>query len=303
MAALFSWSPPALAHAGSSLAPAEGADEGSALVAKGDAAMDAGDVEKAITLYREAQSKGADVKAKLAPALFDHGQILYGKGEYQAALERFQDAQGLFPSAAFQYNIGTCYEALANYEQAVIHYKAYLRGVPNAPDRVPVMDKIKRLEALAAAEDRGETTQAPPPEPLKTESTQPQDGGVDQPEKKPGSALIITGAALTAVGLGVGLGGGLGFGMVALDRADQVDEVNQGGNPQGLTLSEAETLEQEGQQAQTLQITMIAVGAAVGITGVALLAVGLSKKAKASKVAAVPAFGPRFAGIGLSGRF
>ena len=137
----------------------------------------------------------------------------------------------------------------------------------------------------------------PDPQPGPTEPT-------DEPDKKnPGLGLIVAGAVLTGVGLGVGVGGTTAFGLRAQDRADKVEQAGTT-NPDNLTLDQVRSLDDEGQQAETLQIVMGAVGGALAVTGIALIAVGAVKRKKAKKQTALaPSFGPGYAGIALSGRF
>lgn len=281
--------------------PAEGeaptVSVGDQLLREGHELFAAGDYEAAIDKYAAALAEGAMAKEALAQAHFRLGTVQYQSGEYQSALENFQDAQALFPSPQFFYNIAQCYESLENWEQAINNYKAYLRGSPDAKDRANTENKIKRLQKLVelgdeATEADKEAAKAPMPE--------------TEPKKKPGPGrpLVITGAVLTGVGAAVAIGGGAGFGVQAADRADQVDQVQNGGNPRGLTVKETRALDDEGQQAQTLQIVMISAGAAVGLVGVALLAVGINKNKKAKgQTAVVPTFGPGQGGFAVVGRF
>lgn len=269
---------------------------GDKLLAEGHELFADGEYEASIEKYEAALAEGAMAKEALAQAHFRLGTVQYQSGEYQSALENFQDAQALFPSPQFFYNIAQCYESLENWEQAINNYKAYLRGSPDARDRANTENKIKRLEKLVELGDKAteadkEAAKAPMPE------TKPKD-------KPPGRPLVITGAVLTGVGAAVAIGGGAGFGVQAADRADQVDAVQNGGNPQGLSVKETKALDDEGKQAQTLQIVMISAGAAVGLVGVALLAVGISKNKKAKgKTAVVPTFGPGQGGFAVVGRF
>lgn len=271
--------------------------EGDRLLTEGHDAFADGDYEGAIAKYEAALAQGAMAKEALAQAHFRLGTVQYQSGEYQPALENFQDAQALFPSPQFFYNIAQCYESLENWEQAINNYKAYLRGSPDAKDRTNTENKIKRLEKIvelgdAATEEDKAAAKAPMPA-VKEKKPPP-----------PGRPLVITGAVLTAVGAGVAIGGGAGFGAVAADRSSQVDDVQNGGNPKGLTIKETKALDDEGKRAETLQIVMVSVGAAVGITGIALLAVGLSKNKKAKgKTAFVPTFGRDHGGFAIIGRF
>jgi hypothetical protein len=118
--------------------------------------------------------------------------------------------------------------------------------------------------------------------------------------------MVIGGAVLLGVGAALGLGGGIGFGVVARARSNELDDVQSGGNPEGVTFTQAEDIETRGKRAEVLQITFAAVGAALAITGAALLAVGLTRKNHATKGARtrlVPQWTRGGAGVAVTGRF
>lgn len=236
-----------------------------------------------------------------AMELFRQGEEAYGLADYDKALEHFQDAQSLYPSAVFHYNIGQCYEALEKLEQAVTAYRAYLRSNPN--DAANVERKVETLEDLLASESKPE----PAPEPGPTPEPQPEDK--DRKKEFPAGVLIGLGAAGIVLG-GVGLGVGAGvFGTRAGNLSDELDAVNNG-NPDRLTREEAQDLETRGQSAQTLQIVFMSVGGALAVLGTAELISGIilhrkQKKAAESRpsVTAAPVFTTSGAGLSLTGRF
>ncbi len=238
-----------------------------------------------------------DPQLERAMESYDLGKQAYNAARYEDALGHFQEAATRYASPDFQYNIGLCYERLGKPEEAVRAFRTYLRAKPNADDRANVEDRIFQLEReleRAKAEADGEPM---PPEPV------PDPGPTEPP--KPSRPFIITGAVLTGVGAALALGGSIGFGVAAADRSASVDEVNNG-NPQGLTFADVQTLDDEGRRFETFQIVTAAAGAAVAVTGVALLAVGLKRKkaAQASPSATlVPTWTARSAGLSLQGRF
>lgn len=235
---------------------------------------------------------------------YNAGKEAYDRGEYSEALQLFLEAQSLYPSPVFHYNIGLCHEALESYEQAIISYEAYLRSYKSAfgedpDDKVNTENKVERLNELIEARKAKEAKAAEDAK-KPTVIVQPS----DKP-KKPGQALIITGGVLAGIGAGVAAAGGAYFGNQASGFASQIDEIVEGGNPDRLTLAEAQQIDSQGTTAQTNQIVTIAIGGAVGVAGIALLAVGLvkKKKAKESKPQVVPVAGPEGAGIFIRGRF
>lgn len=238
-----------------------------------------------------------DPQLERAMESYELGKKAYNAARYEDALGHFQEAATRYASPDFQYNIGLCYERLNKPDEAIRAFRTYLRAKPDADDRANVEDRIFQLEReleRAKAEANGEPM---PPEP------DPDPGPTEPP--KPSRPFIITGAVLTGVGAALALGGGIGFGVAAADRSASVDEVNDG-NPQGLTFAEVQTLDDEGRRFETFQIVTAAAGAAVAVTGVALLAIGLKRKkaAQASPSATlVPTWTGRSAGLSLQGRF
>lgn len=248
-----------------------------------------------------------DTEARAMTA-FSDGQAAYDRGEYKAALDLFLEAQSLYPSPLFHYNIGRCYEALENYEQAITSYNAYLRSYKSSTgndpdDKVNIENTISRLDKLLETE-KAEDEAARNKDPVVI--VQQNDA---EPKTPPGRGLIITGGVLTGIGAGLIIAGGAVFGTKAASVSKQLDQVYSG-NPDNVTLAEARDLDSQGRSAEQNQIILMSAGTAVVVTGVALLVVGVlkAKRAKAdaaSKPAArlLPAFGPQNAGFVLQGRF
>lgn len=244
---------------------------------------------------------------------YNDGKAAYDAGEYKKALKLFLEAQSLYPSPVFHYNVGLCHEAMESWDQAVISYEAYLQSYNSAfgedpEDKANTENKIERIQKIIEAEELAEQAEddeddAPAPAPIAPPPADP----VDDAPAKPGRGLTITGGALIGVGVGVAAIGGAVFGAQAADASSQLDAVYDGGNPERVTLDEARELDQQGRSAQFNQILMLSIGGALAVTGVALLAVGIKKSSDADKQRAsaslVPTAGPSGAGFVLHGRF
>lgn len=237
---------------------------------------------------------------------YEGGKAAYDAGEYEEALKLFLDAQSLYPSPVFHFNVGLCHEAMESWQQAVISYEAYLRSYQNAfgedpEDKINTENKIERINRLLELEQAEADKPVEPVEPVAPPPVEP----VDETPAAPGRGLIITGGALAGVGVAVAAIGGAVFGLQAADASNQLDAVYNAGNPERVTLAQAQTLDARGRSAQLNQILMLSIGGAVALTGVALLAVGVSKKSKAGKASAslLPTAGPRGAGLVLHGQF
>jgi tetratricopeptide (TPR) repeat protein len=244
-----------------------------------------------------AQDPDIDTEARAMKA-YREGQDAYDAGDYAGALELFLEAQSLYPSPDFHFNVARCHEALESYVQAVVSYKAYLRSYQSAygsaaPDKTNTENKIERLERQIEA-DRAAAEAAANKQPEVIIRTVEAKG-------PPGRGLIITGGVFAGVGVGVAIAGAAVFGTRASDISSQLDQVYNDGNPERVTLEEARQLDADGRAAQLNQIVMISIGSAVAVTGIALLSVGLVKRKKAPVVA--PAIGPESAGLVIRGRF
>jgi len=265
--------------------------------------MDAEDYAAALQAFDRAAALGAtgpELNEMRAEAHFRLGTIDYTAGSYQTALEHFQDAQGLFPSPQFHYNIGQCYEALDKLDEAITSYRAYLRGVPDASDEASVERKIQRLEELS--ELRRQQAEA-----VSNAATGPTPTD-DRRDAPPGQKMIIGGGVLTGLGVVVAAAGGGAFGVLAKSRSDDVESI-YAGNDAGLTLADAEQLDTEGRRFEALQLTSVAVGGALAITGAALLVVGVKQKRRAAaeqttrRPTIAPQLGREGFGLAISGRF
>lgn len=239
---------------------------------------------------------------------YTDGKAAYDAGKYEDALKLFLDAQSLYPSPVFHYNIGLCHEALGSLEQAVISYEAYLRSYQNAfneppEDQVNTQNKIDRLEKQIEAQKAA--AEQKPPEPV---IVAPPPEPVDEPEKqrKPGRGLIIAGGVLTGIGVGAAAVGGPIYGAIATDVSNQLEDVVAGGNPDKVTLEDARALDEKGRLAELNQILLISLGGAIGVVGIALLTAGIARRnraASSSNAMLVPTAGPGSAGLVLRGRF
>jgi tetratricopeptide (TPR) repeat protein len=76
------------------------------------------------------------------------GMFYKKKGNYDAAIERFQDAVRLQPGLAEPFLLlGEVYEKKGEPSMAVSSYRKYLDTYRTAPDREQVLKRIERLES------------------------------------------------------------------------------------------------------------------------------------------------------------
>ncbi|MGE0785872.1 MAG: PEGA domain-containing protein [Sandaracinaceae bacterium] len=90
--------------------------------------------------------------AQQARVHFTQGLEQFRAHRYREAIQSFQLANQLVPSADLQYNIARAYEELSDYEQAIEYYQNYLRDRVDPPDRGQVEQHIAELRERAERE-------------------------------------------------------------------------------------------------------------------------------------------------------
>ncbi len=83
-----------------------------------------------------------------ARKVYEEAVKAYEERRYEDAVELFKQANQLKPNAAFSFNIGIAYQDMGDNPMALRHYRDYLRRAPDAPDRLDVLSRIRRLEGL-----------------------------------------------------------------------------------------------------------------------------------------------------------
>ena len=96
-----------------------------------------------------AAAQGSDAEAR---ALFSAGEIAYGEGRYEAALEYFQRAYEISGRALLLYNVGSAAEHLRRDREALAAFERYLSDTgEDAPNRTAVAARIEILRRSVAA--------------------------------------------------------------------------------------------------------------------------------------------------------
>lgn len=230
--------------------------------------------------------------------VFRRGSENYALGRYEQALADFQEAASLYASPDFQYNIGLCYEKLGQLDEAIRSFSTYLRAKPDASDREAVQARIEHLAAEREAQRRAREAEERARQEAAARQAAPPPASVARDAGTP--PLVTAGAVLTGLGAALAIGGGTAFGVLASRKSDELDAVYDG-NPGGLDFEQARALESEGQRLEVGQIVCTSLGAALAVSGVAMLAVGASR---ARRQAMARRFGPTFtSGSGLAVRF
>jgi tetratricopeptide (TPR) repeat protein len=76
------------------------------------------------------------------------GTFYLKRGNYDAAIERFEDATHFQPKLARSYSLlGEAYERKGELDKALVSYRRYLEVYRNAPDREKILKRIEKLES------------------------------------------------------------------------------------------------------------------------------------------------------------
>ena len=239
---------------------------------------------------------------------FYRGRDLFGAGRYEEALDAFEKADRLHPSADLQFNIGQCHMRLADWHSAITAFEVYLHLKPDASDRGHVESLIREARANLEKkhDDEGSrlgSTSAPRSgEEARGDEPEHALGDTSSDEDEQRSAILLgTGAGILVVGLGT-LGAGIGLSVLTRDRNESIRRINEG-NPDEISFREAAELEREADRYGTGQYVAYALGGAMALSGIVLVVVGLQRKLSPEQLRFSVGPRPDGGGVWVEGRF
>ena len=122
-----------------------------------------------VALLSAAPARAED--AEKARELYRQGSKHYDVGQFDKAIESWQQAYDQKPDPSFLYNIAQAYRQKEDAKQAIFFYKSYLRNSPKATNKAEVQQRIDALQkqldagAKSPASPAGPLTPATPPAP------------------------------------------------------------------------------------------------------------------------------------------
>ncbi|MDH5490676.1 MAG: PEGA domain-containing protein [Myxococcales bacterium] len=124
----------------------------------------------------EGEGEGEDpaATARRAREHFMRGMRHYEQRAYREAIQEFELAAQLVPSADLWFNIARAHEELSEYDRAAESYRRYLRDRVDPPDQEEIEAHASELEARAEAERRAARTR-PTTGTLRVRSEEPGD--------------------------------------------------------------------------------------------------------------------------------
>ena len=89
-----------------------------------------------------------------ARAAAKEARVAFDAGNFQAALEKYEEAFRLKPVPALQFNLGQCHRHLGHTERALYFFRRFLESNPPEPQAAQVRPLIGELEAKLTDEER-----------------------------------------------------------------------------------------------------------------------------------------------------
>jgi tetratricopeptide (TPR) repeat protein len=99
-----------------------------------------------LTMVLVAGNAHAGDRENKARALFDEGRQLFQQEKFQPALDRFKSAYLISQEPALLYNMASALQGLNRPHDAAEELRAYLRALPDDPERSLIEGKIRALE-------------------------------------------------------------------------------------------------------------------------------------------------------------
>jgi tetratricopeptide (TPR) repeat protein len=114
---------------------------------------------QALLSRQQAQVKApppsSDALTAEARAFFERGLALFRRKQYAAALEAFAAARRFVPLPELAYNLALTSERLGRSEEAIDHYRTYLREARRPEDEESIRTRIKALQSARPADKGG----------------------------------------------------------------------------------------------------------------------------------------------------
>ncbi len=192
-----------------------------------------------------------------ARALAEQGRAFHDRGEYQRAVDAYQEAYVLAPSPALLFNLGQAYRLGGDCTNATLMYRSFLRTDPPVQHRQVASAHLAAVERCDASREGGSSSQF-------------RAGGFA--ERKPGQALR-QGGVITAIGGGALLAVAGFFAYRANDASDEVEQ-RYG---RGERWKDLRSLDERGQRDSELATGFAIAGGAAVVTGGVLYLVGWQK--------------------------
>ena len=269
------------------------------------------------TATAQAQPKPSAEQIKVAGDLVKKAIAKSQSGDHALAIELYQQAYNVIPTAILLSNIGSEYQQAQKPLEAINYFCKYLTAEPTGSASQFAATQVRSLQA-AIGNDVNDADVchpkpkpvAPPPPPVA--ETPPVTGGnfgptggpTNEAPSHPGRALEISGVAASVIGAVV-LGIGIDFALKGRALKNDIDGHDP--NVAWPTSYEGVPIANWDAQGHTWNVNAAvfsAIGGVVLVTGVVMIGLGASKNGTSEKEARlIPTAGAHDAGLAVIGRF
>jgi tetratricopeptide (TPR) repeat protein len=237
--------------------------------------------------------------AKAAKAHYEKGVVLYDLQRYEEAAAEYEAAYEAKPDPALLYNCGQAWRLAGKRDKALRAYQAYLRRMPQTPNRVEIEARIEELKQQdKAAEEKAAQDKAA------LEKAQRDEAAARVEQARAEEAAHARGRAEAAAqtdqahrlkqarlmkwaGLGLGVGGVvvgvLGLGLYGNGVA-AYNEINK---PRTNYVFDLDT-ERRMNTLRPLGVSMAFIGLAAAATGWTLFGLGLTRERRKERALILP---------------
>ena len=244
-----------------------------------------------------------DASDAVAKGLFQAGAAAFDAGQFEEALQHFQEAYARSPRPKLLYNIGQAADRLRKDDIALDAFRRYLAEVPDDPSRDQIAARVRVLEQAVAERDAkaaeeaaaAEQAEPTPAQPAPATAAKREPAPSDQAELFPWAPVLVLGAGVIAIG------GGVALGIVAKGEEDDYGKVMV---DDAQSAREANALLDDAQGHATLSNVLIGAGAALSAVAAVWLVLELGDDgAPSDEVALAPRLAPGELGLTLVARY
>jgi hypothetical protein len=154
-------------------------------------------------MFGASPARAAGDDAQKARDLFTQGNTFFDLGQFDKAIEAWQQGYQLHPDPGFLYNIAQAYRTMGDAQKAIFFYKRYLSNAPKAHNRGEVEQKIDALQKQLSLQEQAKGL--PPPGPFGPDNpganspgtTAPPPVGEATPATTTPPAVTVTGTSTT----------------------------------------------------------------------------------------------------------
>lgn len=245
-----------------------------------------------LTLFARATLADVHLEVDEGRRHYDRGLEKYALADFDGAVVEFKQAYELSHTPMLLFNLAQAQRRMKRYDEALHFYRAYLRAMPDAPNRGDAEKLTSEMEGAlqkAASPERAPTVAAPlavtrttamrsaaPSDPTPHPLSPPSPASRARADARPSSTeLFVIGGATVGVGVAV-LASGIYFGS----RARSVESGLSGLAASGGTWSDAwQHAYDDGQRDAKIATALYAVGAVAIGTGAIVAIIGATRRA------------------------